>query len=140
MTTKKRRVDQWRSILDWTEAAVWKELQEAGIRPHPCYEYGYGRASCAFCIFGGAKEWATARQLNPHGFYRIAKLEERFGKTIHRTRSVIDQADRGEPFVKGSLKEAREALLSDTYDFDIQVSPEDWKLPSGAFRHTAGPS
>lgn len=128
-TTKKRRVDQWRPVIDWNEALVWKTLREAGINAHPCYDFGYSRASCATCIFGGANEWATMRKLSKKRFDAIA-----------RTESVNEKADKGESFIEeAGLPEARAKLMGKGYTGTVLVGKEAWKLPSGAFSKGAGP-
>lgn len=140
-TNGDRRVDQWRPILGWTEEQVWSALREAGIVPHPCYFVGYGRASCARCIFGGPGEWATARHLDPDAFGRVAGYEELFGTTIQRTASVRQLAARGELLAPAPvLDDWRPVLMSPTYDRPVRVAAGQWLLPPGAYRHGAGPS
>ena len=139
-TTQKRRVDQWRPVLDWNEGLVWETLRDAGVNAHPCYGFGYSRASCAMCIFGGSHEWATIQALDPALFERVAEKEERFGKTIHRTLSVREQAAKGESMVaEDMMTEAHQHLMGHRFEGTILTDPASWMLPSGAFRHTAGP-
>lgn len=147
-STMRRQVDQWRPVLNWTEAAVWRMIRDAGVMPHPCYYAGFSRASCAKCIFSGPDEWATIRALDPEGFEAIAAKEVEYGKTIHRSRSVIDQAGRGDLLMVHTggenttelIAAARRVLMSSSWASDIFVDPTDWRLPLGAFRGGAGPS
>ena len=140
-TNESRRVDHWRPVLDWPEERVWATLRDAGIVPHPCYYVGYGRASCARCIFGGPNEWATARVLDPVSFEAIADYETRLSVTIQRKASVRDLAVRGELLApKPVLDDWGAMLQSRTYDRPVRVPGHLWTLPPGAFRHTAGPS
>lgn len=138
--TKNRRVDQWRPVIDWNEEMVWATLRDAGVNAHPVYDFGYNRASCATCIFGGCSEWATMRALSPSRFERIAKKETEYGKTIDRTESVSERADKGESFIpRVGLPEARRRLMGKGYTGTVLVGTTDWELPSGAFTKGAGP-
>lgn len=138
--SKSRRVDQWRPVIDWNEEMVWATLREAGVNAHPVYDFGYNRASCATCIFGGCSEWATMRELSPSRFERIAKKEAEYGKTIDRTESVSERADKGESFIdRVGLPEARRRLMGKGYTGTVLVGTTDWTLPSGAFTKGAGP-
>ena len=137
--TQHRTVHQWRPILDWNEAAVWARVAQSGLRAHPCYDFGYGRASCATCIFGGPSEWHTAQEVIPTQFETIAMLEEQFNKTIHRKEGVRTRAAKGKLLLpEEQLPEAQRVLQSQRYALDIR--PPRWKLPLGAFRHGAGPN
>lgn len=139
-STKKRTVIQYRPVLNWNEGMVWASLREAGVNAHPCYEFGYSRASCAMCIFGGKNEWATMKAMSPQAFDRVADKEAEYGVTIKRNGTVRELADKGESMVDtASLPEARRQLMGHGYEGTVLVDPADWKLPSGAFRHTAGP-
>lgn len=73
--TRSRLVHHWRPVLRWTEAAVWLSMADERIKPHPAYYLGYGRVSCAGCIFAGDVEWASMRHLLPEQFQRVADLE-----------------------------------------------------------------
>jgi 3'-phosphoadenosine 5'-phosphosulfate sulfotransferase (PAPS reductase)/FAD synthetase len=131
-----RWLDHWRPVLLWTEADVWAILERYRINAHPAYHLGFGRASCMSCIFGSASQWATVRALSPEHFERIADYEEDFGVTIHRSRSVREQADRGTPF---PFEERwKRIALSTTYDEPIFVDP--WVLPLGAHGDSSGPT
>jgi len=46
-----RAVDHARPILRWDETHVWAIIERHRINPHPCYRLGWGRCSCACCIF-----------------------------------------------------------------------------------------
>ncbi len=79
---KRRRVDQWRCVIDWTEQDVWAIIKRYGIIAHPAYFLGWGRVSCMACIFGDRDQWASVRQIAGERFERIAAYEKEFGKTI----------------------------------------------------------
>ncbi len=71
-----RHVDHWRPILDWKETAVWKIIEQHRINPHPAYHLGWGRLSCAACIFGSPNQWATLRGVDPDKFETVAEYPQ----------------------------------------------------------------
>lgn len=135
-SNKKRRVDQWRAIIDWDESQVWDALERWNIIPHPAYRLGWGRVSCMSCIFGNADQWASVKQIAPGSFERIAKYEEEFGKTIQRKKSVRQLADEGHSFIPED-----DALIdiSCSEEYQESVRTEHWRLPVGAFKVDGGP-
>jgi 3'-phosphoadenosine 5'-phosphosulfate sulfotransferase (PAPS reductase)/FAD synthetase len=85
-TNQKRRVDQYRAVLEWPETLVWDRIRQAGIVPHPCYFLGFSRCSCMTCIFLKPDDWATVREIAPARFNQIAGVERDIGQTIrHKT-------------------------------------------------------
>jgi 3'-phosphoadenosine 5'-phosphosulfate sulfotransferase (PAPS reductase)/FAD synthetase len=138
----KRHVDHWRPVHAWTTAQVWDAIRRWGIVPHPAYRAGFGRVSCAFCIFGSADQWATLRELLPTGFDRIAELERRFGRTIQRKETVEARAARGHAYaiLNADVEEGRRLAVQRDYDAPILVTPEAWVMPAGAFAEGAGPT
>ncbi len=93
------------------------------------------------CIFGSAAQWATVRLIAPTLFERIAAYEERFGRTIQRTRSVRALADLGRPYPMALSRPDLVALaLGEAWDLPILGPPSAWMLPRGAFGEAAGPS
>ena len=137
--TQKRRVDQWRPVLDWDESQVWSRIQRAGILPHPAYYAGYSRLSCACCIFGGADEWATFRAVRPQQWTYLAELEGTFDRTLKRDITIPELTERGQPFPQVRNPLLRDLLNSPTYTAPITVDPAQWPLPPGAFRKGGGP-
>jgi hypothetical protein len=85
-------------VIDWSEEQVWGIMREYRVACHPAYRLGWGRVSCLACVFGLADQWASVRLVAPDLFYRIARYEVAFGKTIHRGRSVVQRADQGTPY------------------------------------------
>jgi 3'-phosphoadenosine 5'-phosphosulfate sulfotransferase (PAPS reductase)/FAD synthetase len=77
-STLNREVIQWRPVIDDDEAAIWARIEAHGIEAHPAYKLGFGRLSCAFCIFGNADQFASAADILPEQFERIAKVENFF--------------------------------------------------------------
>jgi len=83
--TRNRSIHQLRIVYDHDEAAVWDEYRYAfpgepyGLQPHPVYELGWNRCSCAGCVFSGPKDWAMLRQVAPTFYANVADLERDLG-------------------------------------------------------------
>jgi hypothetical protein len=123
-------------VHQWLRPHVWQIIERHYVLSHPAYYVGFGRASCLRCIFNGSDGWATVRALDGRGFERIANYEREFGVTIHRTRSVVEQADRGTPF---AFDEKWRAIAM-SYDFNEPIFMNPWILPIGAYGDGCGPS
>jgi len=134
----KRHVDHWRPIHAWLEADVWAIAERFKVRPHPAYYLGWGRLSCAACIFGSSNQWASLRQVNPGQFDRIAAYEKEFDCTIHRTQTVCERGSLGAPYEAVKDRALIAEALADTYPEQIIV--ETWELPAGAFGESCGPT
>ena len=137
-STLGRGVDHWRPVHDWTERQVWDLIARSRIRPHPAYVLGWGRLSCRACIFGSPGQWATLRSVFPAAFQRIAANEAASGKTIHRSLSVTQLADRGTPF-PAALLHPDELAQADDPAWRLSILARPWTLPAGAFGDHAGP-
>ena len=135
-TNKSRRVDHWRAVIDWTEQEVWDIMKRHGVVAHPAYRLGWGRVSCMACIFGNADQWASVKELAPEKFEKIAKYEEEFGKTIHRTKTVRVLAAEGESFIPN---DERLKATSLGHEYVEEVITEEWTQPFGAFKVDGGP-
>lgn len=131
-----RHVDHWRPVHSWSEEQVWEIIERYKVNPHPAYRLGWGRVSCATCIFGSANQWASIREINREKFEKIAGYEDAFGKTIHRKLSVRDQADKGKPYETMSQEDIKAAL---SHEFNEPIILENWKLPAGAYGESCGP-
>ena len=134
----KRHVDHWRPVHAWLEKAVWDIAERHQIRPHPAYYLGWGRLSCAACIFGSSNQWASLRQVNPNQFDRIAAYEKEFDCTIHRTQTVCERGNLGAPYEAVKDQDLIARALSDKYTG--QIIAENWELPAGAFGESCGPT
>lgn len=143
-TRFKRHVDHWRPIHSWSEQKVWDIIKRHSVLVHPAYRLGWGRLSCMACIFGNKDQWASIRAIAAGKFHQIALYEYKFEKTIHRTKSIVELADLGEPYAgldtskDVGLSALVDLALSETYWPPITVS--DWHLPAGAFADSNGPS
>ena len=135
---KARLVDAWRPVHAWDERAVWTIIERWLINPHPAYRLGWGRVSCAACIFGSPDQWASLRAVNPRQFAAVAAHEARFGKTIQRKLTVLQNADRGAPYPM--LEADVRAALAETWTEHVFLTGATWKLPRGAFGDSCGPT
>jgi hypothetical protein len=126
-------------------------MERFQINPHPCYKMGWGRCSCACCIFSDADQWASLAIVCPEKVKRTNFLEHKFGKAIHyRKKSaakigpvsyeniyITDFLKKGEPFPNLDPRDI-ECVNSKTY---IQrVHRPSWELPLGARGSQAGPT
>ena len=136
--TTMRDVDHWRPVHDWSEAQVWTAIAEAGICPHPAYVLGWGRLSCRTCTFGSPDQWATVRHVFPAAFGRVARREAATGRTIHRTLSVDQLADRGVSFPAATRHPDALAQAEDPI-WRLPITMDRWLLPAGAFGDGTGP-
>jgi hypothetical protein len=141
-----RTVDHWRPAHERTVRDVWKLIEYFGVNPHPAYWLGFGRVSCATCIFGDPDQWATLLAIMPERVQRIVGYEREFKKTISlrkdkdtgRYLNVLDQAQMGTPYPWLDPDRVR-AALSTTFDQPIFLG-DAWRMPPGALRKTPGPT
>jgi len=132
----RRHVDQWRPVHAWSREQVWGIIERYQINPHPGYRLGWGRLSCAACIFGNESQWASLRVVNPSQFATIVAKEAASGKTIKRKLSVLETAAKGKAYVMRD--EDIKAALSTDWSEPIIVT--DWQLPAGAYGDSNGPT
>jgi hypothetical protein len=138
---QRRRVDQWRSVIDWKETDVWNIIREYGVVPHPGYRLGWGRLSCLACIFGHPNQWASVRDISPKLFQKIADYEKEFDCTIDNKRSVVEMADKGTSYLKNADPKTVALAMQKYYPVNqVLCLSEDWELPAGAFSKCGGPS
>lgn len=133
-----RHVDRWLAVHGWSEAEVWEIIERHRVAVHPCYRLGWGRCSCAPCIFGNANQWASLRAVNVAQFNVHAANEQRFGRTINRKLSVVQLADKGTPY-EFNPHDVR-AALDPVFDEPLILAPGTWTLPRGAFGDSCGPT
>lgn len=133
---KARWIDHWRPVHSWKEEQVWSILKRWKVFAHPAYWVGLGRASCMNCIFGSARQWATNRKYAPAHFAPIAQYEVDFDTTIHRTKSVNEQADSAEPYP--TAEEWMPLAISEHFDRPFFMT--EWAQPAGAYGESCGPN
>jgi len=137
----RRRVDAWRSVIDWSEEKVWDIMRRWRIQPHPAYRLGFSRVSCLTCIFAGPDQWASVRKIAPDRFARIAAYEREFGCTIKQGMTVEQLADRSTPYPACDDPDLVSLAMSSAYPTDqVVVPPGEWRLPPGAFKRGGGPT
>lgn len=95
LTTKKRKVDDWLPIHDWSDDKVWDTIHSYSLPYHPAYDLGMPRLSCCFCIFSPFNALVIAGRENPELLDRYIQVEE---KIQHNFRDGF------------SLKEVRAAI------------------------------
>lgn len=135
-----RHVDRWRPVHKWSEREVWAIMERHRVTPHPAYQLGWGRVSCAACIFGSPNQWASLAVVNPDQLARVALLEKNSGKTIQRKLSVPQLAAKGRPYAVTADAALVALATSETFSQPILCEPGAWKLPAGAFGESAGPT
>lgn len=133
---KRRHVDHWRPVHAWSASDVWASIERHRINPHPAYRLGFGRVSCAVCIFGNADQMASARVAVPDQFRKVAEHEARFGVTIKRKLNVVQTADAGTVYQMGEA----DLLAARSRSFDEPAIAPEWKLPRGAYADSCGPT
>lgn len=136
---KKRHVDQWRPVHQWKEEQVWEIIERYRVNPHPAYRLGWGRVSCAACIFGSKDQWASLASIYPEMVKRIAEYESEFAVTINRSRTVPEMVAQGSPYPDMSADVIRLAL-SEHFNETIILPPGTWELPKGAYGESCGPT
>lgn len=130
---RKRHVDRWRPIRDWTEEQVWKIIERYKVVVHPAYYAGFGRCSCLFCIFGNANQFASAYTIAPEQGQVLIDLEKDFGVTLKRTESLSDLISRGIPYETIDT-------VPDTSQYTGKILTDHWVLPAGAYGDSCGPT
>lgn len=131
-----RHIDHWRPIRDWKEQQVWDIIRDYCVRVHPAYYLGWSRVSCKFCIFGGARQFASAFQISPAQGQKLIDYETSFGVTMKRNMTLAELVSRGKPY---DMEQAMVDLaLSEEYTEPIFM--EEWHLPAGAFGENCGPA
>lgn len=134
---KKRHIDRYRPIHKWKESQVWDIIKRHKIRVHPAYYLGWGRVSCASCIFGSKDQWATLYAINTGQVQKIIEYEEEFGVTINRNKSVPQLIEEGAIYPDMEIDMIKKAL---SYDYNDDIIVEHWELPAGAYGESCGPT
>lgn len=132
-----RFIDHWRPVHQWSEQAVWSIIERYRVNPHPAYFLGWGRTSCALCIFGSAKQFASASIVLPDQFARVANFEATFGVTIKRNSSIRSLTS-AQTTVYEMAPQWVAVARSTEYTLPIRL--DDWTLPQGAYGDSCGPT
>ena len=132
-----RYVDRYRPVHKWLEKEVWDIIERHKVRVHPAYYIGWGRVSCAACIFGSVHQWATLDLIDHAQVDRIAKYEKEFDHTINRKKTVTEMVAEGRAYdLNGKIEHIKDSMKSE-YQHEIFI--ENWELPEGAFGESCGP-
>lgn len=134
-----RLVDRLRPIRDWKEEQVWAIIERWKVQPHPCYMLGFGRCSCAFCIFFSKNQACTARKVLPAQARKVVQYEQASGLTIKRKGTFTEHADAGEVYAGYTPKWAMVARSME-WPEHLPIILDHWTLPAGAYGESAGPT
>jgi 3'-phosphoadenosine 5'-phosphosulfate sulfotransferase (PAPS reductase)/FAD synthetase len=132
-----RFVDHWRPVHQWTETKVWEVIERYRVNPHPAYHLGWGRTSCAMCIFGSAKQFASASVVLPQQFERVVAYEREFGVTIKRNATIQSLVSAQETVY---VMSAHWVAVARSTEFNEPIVVKHWTLPQGAFGDSSGPT
>ena len=134
-----RSVHAWRPVHKWSTQEVWAIIERWKINVHPCYVLGWGRCSCAGCIFGSPNQWSSLKVVLPETFAKILAYEKQFGKSIGRGGLDIEAvAAEGVAYAAiANNPQAIEAIRSKTWTQPIIL--DSWVQPAGADSELVGP-
>jgi len=132
---KGRHIDVWRPVHSWKVGEVWAKIQKWSINPHPCYRLGWGRCSCAACIFSNANQMASFKIACPTAFNRISSFERNFGIPIKRNNFMDEFAAKG---IAYQMKPADVIAVNQT-TFNEPIFLDKWEMPAGASGELDGP-
>lgn len=136
-TGKARRwVDHWRPVHGHSTADVWALIERHRVNPHPAYWLGWGRTSCVNCIFGNARQFASAKVVVPEQHARVDAYERKFGVTIKRKHTLEQLIANAEPYPM----EPYWIAIARASSFKLPIVLENWTLPPGAFAEGCGPT
>lgn len=132
-----RSVNAWRPVHKWTTAQVWNIIEHYSVNAHPCYHLGWGRCSCAGCIFGSKNQWASLKEVLPETFAKILAYEKQFGKTIDQKKKNIEEiASTGIAYASITEKDKK---LAASIEYAEPIILDKWIRPAGADAELDGP-
>jgi 3'-phosphoadenosine 5'-phosphosulfate sulfotransferase (PAPS reductase)/FAD synthetase len=140
--SRSKVVHQYRPVIDWKEADIWRIFERHRLLPFPAYLLGWNRTSCFGCIFSTADLWTMMREIAPDRFYKLVQVEKEIGHTIDNKLTLEQKANMGS--LDRLPKDARTsqwvtmALSRSITKSDLIV--DKWDLPAGAFRGASGGS
>jgi 3'-phosphoadenosine 5'-phosphosulfate sulfotransferase (PAPS reductase)/FAD synthetase len=145
--TGKRRVrivDAWRPVHKFTLMEIWALIKRWNINPHPCYRLGWGRCSCAICIFSSPNQIATLRIVQPIQFSKVLAYEKQFAKAIHYKKHhhenvnvfLDEYAENGVAY--SNLDKVLIELINSEH-FTEPIFVKKWKFPKGCQAEQTGP-
>lgn len=87
-STKKREVDEYLPIHDWSIDQVWSTIKENNLPYHEAYDLGMPRLSCVFCIFSPFDALVLAGKHNPELLQKYVDVEDKIGHTFRKDLSI----------------------------------------------------
>jgi len=80
------------------------------------------------------------RAIAPQRFERISGYETEFGCTIKKGLTVINMADKGQPFIGDKPAELVDLAMGRIpYTLDHFRTQGEWQIPAGAYKRCGGP-
>ncbi len=132
-----RIVHHWRAVIDDTLRDVWERCRRHKLTPHPCYTCGWGRCSCATCIFSLPAHWAGIRELFPLRYSEFKEDERVLGFTLDHKKNLDEFVGDARSCVCRDDPDAIRQLVSGQF-FLHDIYSQDWRFPAGAFKGTGG--
>jgi len=133
-----RTVHHWRSCIDWTEKDVWTIHCRWGLRAHACYESGWSRCSCAFCVFSSPCHFKGLSEVYPEEYEALCNDEKVLQFTLDNEKSLPEFVGDAVSCVYPDPK-ALWHLKTGLYSVDdIAVAEGTWHYPAGAFHGSEG--
>jgi 3'-phosphoadenosine 5'-phosphosulfate sulfotransferase (PAPS reductase)/FAD synthetase len=132
-----RHIDHWRPVHHLSEKEVWAKLEAWKIQPHPAYRIGFGRLSCARCIFGSPSQWATNRAIAPVQTERMAEYEREFEHTVDAKWSIGQMVGRGAVY-RSAVENPQLVALANGREYVSEIVVDRWEMPAGAFGEQNG--
>lgn len=132
----KRIVHVWRNIIDWTEEMVWEMIEKFRIRPNPVYFAGYGRCSCASCIFLQPSAFKGFSEIYPERFSKLILLEKQLGFTVDNKKDLVSYVGNSKSCIPKDIDDYIMKMLRTGIvpkDFLTVADGERWVLPRGAY-------
>jgi 3'-phosphoadenosine 5'-phosphosulfate sulfotransferase (PAPS reductase)/FAD synthetase len=139
----KRHVDAFRPVHKWSTVEVWDIIKRWKINPHPCYKIGFGRCSCAGCIFGNKDQFASLKKASAGIFQGILDHEKEFRFAIHskgKGKNAVpyyldEYIDEGIPY---QMKEKDIASINNV-EYNEPIFLDEWVEPLGMKGDLRGP-
>jgi 3'-phosphoadenosine 5'-phosphosulfate sulfotransferase (PAPS reductase)/FAD synthetase len=89
-TTRRRVVDVWFPIFDWSTDEVWTRIRNSGVRHHRAYDLGMPRLSCCFCVFAPKSALVLAGKHNPELLEEYVRVERKIGHSFRVGLRIAD--------------------------------------------------
>lgn len=133
-----RTVHQWRPVIDYSEKDVWEVMKRHKANPHPCYQAGWNRCSCAQCIFSTPPLFAGIRELYPDEYEKLRQDEIILGFTLDNKCDLDTFVGDAKSCVYWGDEAAIHSLVSGEFTVDDVYVKGAWMYPAGAFHGAEG--